>query len=141
VSLTCLALPHIMGRMATETPLGTRIKRARERKRWTQQQLAKAIGVDRKSVDNWENDRTQPRSSLGALEEVLGPLTGEDRQARIIAPALRRVIREQVAFGQISEEDARRVTGLLEGTLRWPDDPAQAGPAVHEAEEDGRSAG
>jgi len=63
--------------MAAADSMGTRIKRARERLRWTQQQLADAIGVDRKSIDNWENDRTYPRSSIGALEELLGvSLTG-----------------------------------------------------------------
>lgn len=53
------------------TDLGTTIKRARERKRWTQQQLAEAVGVSQKTIDNWENGRTEPRSSLGALEVVL----------------------------------------------------------------------
>lgn len=61
--------------------LGTRIKRARERRRWTQQELADRLSVDRKTVDNWENGRTTPRSSLGALEEALGNLTG-DEEAR-----------------------------------------------------------
>jgi transcriptional regulator with XRE-family HTH domain len=61
-----------MAGMATEPRLGTRIKRARERKRWTQQQLADRVGVNRKTVDNWENDRSGPRSSIGILEDVLG---------------------------------------------------------------------
>jgi len=56
--------------MATE--IGTKIKRARERKRWSQQRLADALKVDRKTIDNWENGRTRPRSSVGAIEEVLG---------------------------------------------------------------------
>lgn len=62
---------HTVG-MATDTRIGTAIKRARERRRWTQRQLADALGVNTKSVDNWENGRTSPRSSIGALEEVLG---------------------------------------------------------------------
>lgn len=53
------------------TGLGTKIKRARERKRWTQQQLAEAVGVSQKTIDNWENGRTSPRSSLGAIEQAL----------------------------------------------------------------------
>lgn len=52
--------------------IGTRIKRARERLRWTQRNLADAVGVNVKSVDNWENGRTSPRSAIGALEDVLG---------------------------------------------------------------------
>lgn len=59
------------------TDLGTTIKRARERKRWTQQQLADAVGVSQKTIDNWENSRTAPRSSLGAIEQALNVnLTG-----------------------------------------------------------------
>lgn len=64
--------------MATE--IGTRIRRARERKRWSQRQLAGALGVDRKTVDNWENGRTTPRSSIGAIEEVLGVRLDEDTE-------------------------------------------------------------
>jgi transcriptional regulator with XRE-family HTH domain len=58
--------------MAADTRIGTAIKRARERKRWTQRQLADALGVDIKTIDNWEHSRTRPRNRLGALEEVLG---------------------------------------------------------------------
>ena len=58
--------------MATDSLIGTKIKRARERKRWTQRQLADALDVNTKTVDNWEAGRTSPRNRLGALEEVLG---------------------------------------------------------------------
>ena len=56
-------------------PIGHKIKRARERMRQTQEWLAGQIGVSQKTIDNWENDRSYPRSSIGALEEILGPLT------------------------------------------------------------------
>lgn len=68
--------------MATETRIGTKIKRAREDLRWTQQQLADAIGVNRKTVDNWENNRTYPRSSIGALERALGVALTADAGSR-----------------------------------------------------------
>jgi transcriptional regulator with XRE-family HTH domain len=58
--------------MATEPAIGTRIKRARERLRWTQRRLAEAVGVSQKTIDNWENGRTEPKSAIGALEDVLG---------------------------------------------------------------------
>jgi len=58
--------------MATDPATGTAIKRARERRRWTQQQLAAALGVNVKTVDNWENGRSRPRNSIGAIEDVLG---------------------------------------------------------------------
>lgn len=63
--------------MATEQPrIGDQIRRARQRKRWTQRQLADRVGVDRKTIDNWENDRSYPRNRVGALEEVLGITLG-----------------------------------------------------------------
>lgn len=58
--------------MAAEQRIGIVIRRARERKRWTQKDLANALGVSRQSVDSWENDRVWPRNSIGALEQVLG---------------------------------------------------------------------
>jgi transcriptional regulator with XRE-family HTH domain len=62
----------MIGGMATGTSVGTRIRRARERRRWTQQRLADEVGVSLRAVGDWENDRAYPRSSIGALEDVLG---------------------------------------------------------------------
>lgn len=60
-------------------PIGRKIKRARERLRWTQAQLGSAIGVTQKTIDNYEHDRTRPKSAIGALEDVLGvSLDGAD---------------------------------------------------------------
>jgi transcriptional regulator with XRE-family HTH domain len=74
--------------MATEVRIGTTIRRARERKRMSQEELGAALGVSRSAVNAWENDRAYPRNSIGALEEILdislttetpGPvLTAED---------------------------------------------------------------
>lgn len=61
--------------MATDhPPIGDRIRRARNLRqpRLTQVQLARLIGVDRKTVDNWENDRTYPGQRIPLLEQVLG---------------------------------------------------------------------
>jgi transcriptional regulator with XRE-family HTH domain len=52
--------------------LGMRIRRARERKRLSQEDLATAVGASVRAVGDWENDRRKPRNRLGALEEVLG---------------------------------------------------------------------
>ena len=78
VTLRCPNSPGMMLVMAADPLLATRIKRARERLRWSQQQLADAVGVNRKTVDNWENARNSPRSSIGALEAVLGSLSEGD---------------------------------------------------------------
>lgn len=88
--------------------IGTRIRRARERKRWKQQQLADELGVSLRAVGDWENDRTYPRSSIGALEEVLGvDLSDRGRQERISKRA-RRLLRED-----LSPADYERVMDAL----------------------------
>jgi transcriptional regulator with XRE-family HTH domain len=66
--------------MTAASSLGTAIKRARERRRWTQRDLADKLGVDIKSVSNWETGRTSPKNSIGALEDVLGISLGDETQ-------------------------------------------------------------
>lgn len=96
---------------AADAQLATRIKRARERLRLSQQALATAIGVSQKTIDNWENARTSPRSSIGALEHVLGvPLTEEDTGA---APPIDP--RVQQILDDLSPEEVQRVIEYLTG--------------------------
>ncbi len=72
----------IVDGMAADTRIGTKIRRARERKRMSQQDLADVLGVSRSAVNAWERGRAHPRSSIGALEEVLGiVLDGEAEDA------------------------------------------------------------
>lgn len=52
--------------------LGTRIRRERERRGWSQQQLADLVEVSRETVGNWENGTTSPRNRMGRLVELLG---------------------------------------------------------------------
>ena len=66
-----------MSGMANGPGFGTQLKWARERRHLTQQQLADHLGVDRKTVDNWENDRTSPRNRTGALYEWAPELAEE----------------------------------------------------------------
>lgn len=101
-----------MVRMATEQPrIGDRIRRARQLRRWTQRELAERIGVDRKTVDNWENDRAYPRTALGALEQLLGDLRNGDGD--------RTASREEmVAAVRDLEDHARRVRELLDGDTK-----------------------
>jgi len=76
--------------MAPATRIGTRIRRAMERKRMNQFELAEALGVSRSAVNAWINDRAWPRGSIGALEEILDirlddaaepqPLSEEERE-------------------------------------------------------------
>src|SRR5262249_33527204 len=68
--------------------LGVRIRRARERKRWSQQELADELSklrpdkppVGVRSVGRWERDEAVPRGDLGALEYVLGVDLSADRE-------------------------------------------------------------
>ncbi len=63
--------------MLSPPELGIRIRRARERRRWTQQQLADALGVAVRAVGSWERGEAAPRNATGAIEELLGvDLTG-----------------------------------------------------------------
>jgi transcriptional regulator with XRE-family HTH domain len=70
-ALTCRNVPQIMDGMSADS-LGLRIRRARERKRWTQAQLAEAVGVSARAVGDWERDVKRPLNSIGAIEHVLG---------------------------------------------------------------------
>jgi transcriptional regulator with XRE-family HTH domain len=64
--------------VATDKELGTRIRRARERRHWYQADLARAIGVNVKTVGNWERGQTIPRSRIGAIEDTLGIKISEE---------------------------------------------------------------
>src|SRR5215469_774401 len=93
--------------------IGPKIRRARERKRMRQQDLADALGVSRTTVDAWENGRAYPRSSIGALEHVLG--IGLDEPAfRPISDRMRQEIADALP-GDIAAQ--RYVIGVLEGTI------------------------
>lgn len=113
--------------MATEPAIGTRIKRARERKRWTQRQLADALHVNIKTVDNWENGRTSPRSSIGALEDVLGVrLDGPEPEPAVPKSLARAIMQED----GLTPEERQAVLNAVRDTLaseRGPSGPS--GPA------------
>lgn len=52
-------------------PIGSVIARARQRKRWTQAELARQLGVNRMTVVSWEAGKNFPLRNLGAIEEAL----------------------------------------------------------------------
>lgn len=58
--------------MAAKPRIGTMLRKARERKLMSQEDVARALRVSRSAVNSWENDRAYPRNRIGALEEVLG---------------------------------------------------------------------
>jgi transcriptional regulator with XRE-family HTH domain len=56
----------------TETSLGDEIRRARQRKRMTQQELASQLGVAKSTVVHWETGKHFPLRYAGIIEEALG---------------------------------------------------------------------
>ena len=73
--------------------------RPRRSRRINLEQLADALGVNVKSVDNWENGRNAPRSSVGALEDVLGiSLSGDDSRTLTKEELEERLQRAERAF-------------------------------------------
>jgi transcriptional regulator with XRE-family HTH domain len=54
-----------------ERSIGKEIARARHRKRWTQEELARVLGVSRPTVADWETGKHFPQRNLGAIEEAL----------------------------------------------------------------------
>lgn len=76
----------------TATP-GSRIKRTRTQLGLSLQQLADRVGVTRKSLENWENDRSEPRGVkvmklAGVLQvPMIWLLTGDNPPAQDPKPA------------------------------------------------------
>jgi len=70
--------------------LGEKIQRARELRGLSRQELADLIGVDPKTVRNWETGHTTniSRALMRALEQVLGPLDAAVDDAALVASVL-----------------------------------------------------
>jgi transcriptional regulator with XRE-family HTH domain len=66
--------------------LGRRIRAGRERRQWTQQQLAEAVGSSVRTVGGWERGETIPQNRLGALEFVLDVDLGTGRTDSVDVP-------------------------------------------------------
>lgn len=81
--------------------MGRRIVQLRKRRKWSQGELAKRLGITRERVGNWERgDHAPPLEALAALGEIL------------------RVSLDELVSGKrkgrwLSEEERKRVVGLL----------------------------
>ena len=50
-----------------------KIREYRKQRKWTQEELAKRLGVERSAVAKWESGKSQPQAArLVALAEVFG---------------------------------------------------------------------
>lgn len=90
----------------------------------TQAQLGAAIGRDAKTVRNWENGRTHPRSSIGALEQTLGIDLSDasDRSSPLLEEAT-----EAELISQLAARFARRDAMIRALTARVADLTEQLG--------------
>ncbi len=50
-----------------------KIREYRKQRKWTQEELAKRLGVERSAVAKWESGKSQPQAArLVALAEIFG---------------------------------------------------------------------
>lgn len=115
---------------------GEKIQRARQALRLTQQQLADAAGVHKKSITNWETGQHVPRNRIPVLEEILGITFGQDgpmnagglsdvSDADLLGEVARRLARSR---RYPSLDDADRVEPARRVTVAPPVlDPAREG--------------
>jgi transcriptional regulator with XRE-family HTH domain len=102
--------------MAQNPPsLGARIRRARERARLSQEELAALVGASSRAVGDWENDRRKPRNRLSVLEEVLGvSLEGEPEHKPAIPQSLLKEIMETEG---LTDQERVAVIAAIDNTL------------------------
>lgn len=100
------------------------IKRRRQARGWSQQQLAEALGLSRRAVTNWETGNTEPRgANLRALERELGDHDDDENvslrdatDAQFLAEVARRVARG----ARKDQPPIRTVTAGPPERIRWP---------------------
>lgn len=104
----------------TPPSLGTRIRRARERARLSQKELATAVGASARAVGDWENDRRKPRNRLGALEEVLGVRLDGEPDPTLPTPEEMERLREHIrkVLGDRAPDFEDELDRALEGNPR-----------------------
>lgn len=99
--------------------LHQRIRRARERARLSQADVARAIGVSVRTIVNWESGSSVPRNRMGALEELLnerftseGPVSTAPKDPDPHLPVGSGV--DPIDLAELSAEDREYLRGLYE---------------------------
>ena len=95
-------------------PIGKTIKRAREKKRWSQQEAADRLGVSRSALNAWENDRAYPRSSIGALEDLYGIVIDTEPRPPAVPQSLLKAIADDE---ELTDEQKIAVIAAVDETL------------------------
>lgn len=91
--------------------IGRKIRRAMERKRLDQADVADALGVSRSAVNAWINDRAWPANSVGALEDLLDISIDEPESSETAEEALDRLQRELDQLKQALREQGKDSNG------------------------------
>lgn len=96
---------------------GKDIRKARERRRLSQEKLAELLKVSSKSIGRWERGETIPKSALGAIEQVLAlgdhpdePTLSEASNAELLAEVALRMEHRKAAQGRRSPPHADEAT-------------------------------
>lgn len=117
-----------MAKPAAQTPaetMGARIRRARETRKLTQDQLGEQIGVSRAAVAQWELDQTSPlgkrmvalAAALNVTEEWLSYGVGPAPRAGAVAEEIPLLSREEAA-GHFKQPETRAI--FYESRYRHP---------------------
>ena len=107
--------------VASDMPIGTRIRKRRQVLGMTQSQLAERVGVDRTAVSNWENGKHFPHRYFGKLEAVLAISLEEDQEPPIVDDELRALI-----YRKFGRKEGWIAIGAIEGVFQ-PRDPTSPG--------------
>ena len=100
--------------MATELPVGTRIKRRRQVLRLTQEDLAGRLGVSKSTVANWESGKHFPLRYLGAVEQELGiSLAGPDEP-----DSAERLAEDVASSRDLTDRQKRTLLDLIRSNTR-----------------------
>ena len=123
-------------------PIGRTIKRAREKRRWSQKEAADALGVSRSTLNKWENDRAYPRSAIGALEELYGISLDEEtpRDARVPPeladkPDMVEPVRRRYRDPQVQARVLEAMAAAIRGEPQPPTEPGEAARSPRGARE------
>lgn len=109
--------------------LGETIRDAREKKNWTQDQLAQSLGVSVMTIKNWEVGRHTPKNAIGRIEDVLGVTLRETTQ-RPTGPAIDKASDAQL-IGELLTRLSERDNTIAKLRRQLDDPTAGYGPQVN----------
>jgi len=92
--------------------LGDKIKRLREDKRMTQQELADAIGIAQSTIGMIEKGRTCGRKTLVKLADFFGVTVDEEMDKIAEYEAQNKIFFSK--FGKLSEKDRNKIIKMIE---------------------------